>query len=92
MEDREQDTQGALSRRAFIARMAAVAFAAPAISTFVLEADALAGDGHQFCGNQTQVLPNQTQYVSNQVECPSQQGNDNGGGNNQGNDNGGGNS
>jgi hypothetical protein len=85
MEDREQHKQDALSRRAFIARMAAVAFAAPVISTFVLEADALGGDGNQFCGNQTQVLANQTQYLSNQVQCPpSQQGNDN----NQGNDNG----
>jgi hypothetical protein len=86
MEDREQDKQDALSRRAFIARMAALAFAAPVISTFVLEADALAGDGHQFCGNQTQYVTNQTQYVSNQTQCPpGQQGNDNSGGNNQGN-------
>jgi hypothetical protein len=87
MEDREQDKQGALSRRAFIARMAALAFAAPVISTFVLEADALAGDGLQSCANQTQVLANQTQYAyaPNQVQCPpGQQGNDD----NQGNDDG----
>jgi hypothetical protein len=57
--------------------MAAVAFAAPLISTFVLEADALASDGHQFCGNQTN------------VQCPpNQQGNDDDGDNNQGNDDG----
>ncbi len=64
-------------RRAFLKRMAAFAFAAPVISSFVLDSDAFAGnrDQHgknppnQYGQNQTQTLkPPPNQYGYNQTQ------------------------
>ena len=67
-------TQG---RRAFLKRMAAFAFAAPVISSFVLDTDAFAEgrDQHGKCPpnqhgqNQTTVIP-VNQYGQNQTKKP----------------------
>ena len=67
----------AQGRRAFLKRMAAFAFAAPVISSFVLDSDAFAGDRdqhgknppNQYGQNQTQTLkPPPNQYGYNQTQ------------------------
>jgi hypothetical protein len=68
-------SDAAQGRRAFLKRMAALAFAAPVISSFVLDSDAFAGgrDQHgknrpnQYGQNQTGQEPPPNQYGYNQT-------------------------
>jgi hypothetical protein len=69
-------SDSAQGRRAFLKRMAALAFAAPVISSFILDSDAVA-EGHdrhgkypdnQYGQNQTKGPPNQ--YGQNQTRQP----------------------
>ena len=73
----DQSAAAGVSRRAFLGRMAALAFAVPVISSFTLDAAAHSGDAHQFANQHfpNQIAPNQffanqgvpTNYFPNQT-------------------------
>jgi hypothetical protein len=83
-------SDSAQGRRAFLKRMAAFAFAAPVISSFVLDSDAFAGDRdqhgknppNQYGQNQTGQIPpnqygqNQTGQIPQPCDPPDQHGPD----------------
>ena len=88
--DDHAQSDSAHGRRAFLKRMAAFAFAAPVISSFVLDSDAFAGgrDQHgknppnQYGQNQTGQIPpnqygqNQTGQIPQPCDPPDQHGPD----------------
>jgi hypothetical protein len=72
-----KSTEADVTRRAFLRRMAALAFVIPVVSSFTIDAVAHAADEHphdlnatqptpnQFFGNQGQAVPNQ--FFPNQI-------------------------